>query len=125
MSITDILNTDTIVCILDFFKDCDKMNFMKTCKEYYDFRNNINYTNLYECDVIKNLSIVNRFKRLIYRGKIPNNNTPFNEFIKEYIITDLINPIPNSVTHLTFNREFNKNIKLWIPNTVTHLLFLN
>ncbi|AFX93031.1 putative F-box and FNIP repeat-containing protein [Megavirus courdo11] len=48
------------------------MSFMMTCKEYYDFRNDVNYTNLYEYDSIKNLPFMNRFKRLVYRGKIPN-----------------------------------------------------
>ncbi|YP_004894277.1 hypothetical protein MegaChil _gp0226 [Megavirus chiliensis] len=36
--------------ILDYLKDYDKMSFM-TSKEYYDFRNHVNYTarkNLYE-----------------------------------------------------------------------------
>ncbi|ANB50733.1 putative F-box and FNIP repeat-containing protein [Powai lake megavirus] len=143
MSITNILNTDTIICILDFLKDCDKMSFMMTCKEYYDFRNDINYTNLYEYDMIKNLSIIDRFKRLVYRGKIPNN-TSLNKSVREYVVKNLnttisnnithlffgnyINQdikdcIPNSVTHLTFGNKFNQNIKDYIPNSVTHLEF--
>ncbi|AVG47469.1 F-box and FNIP repeat-containing [Acanthamoeba polyphaga mimivirus] len=38
MSIIDILNTDVIMCILEYLKDYDKMNFMMTCKEYYNLR---------------------------------------------------------------------------------------
>lgn len=36
MSITDILNIDTIICISDYLKDYDKINFIKTCQEYYN-----------------------------------------------------------------------------------------
>ncbi|AVG47753.1 putative F-box and FNIP repeat-containing protein [Megavirus chiliensis] len=72
MSIIDIINTDVMMHVLDYLEDYNKMSFMMTCKEYYDFRNDVNYTNLYEYDSIKNLPFMNRFKRLVYRGKIPN-----------------------------------------------------
>ncbi|AUV58853.1 F-box and FNIP repeat-containing protein, partial [Bandra megavirus] len=68
MSITDILNTDVIMYMLDYLKDDDKMSFMMTCKEYYNLRYDINYTNLYEYESIKNLPFINRFKRLVYKG---------------------------------------------------------
>ncbi|AUV58575.1 F-box and FNIP repeat-containing protein [Bandra megavirus] len=115
MSITDILNTDVIMCILDYLEGYDKMNFMMTCKEYYNLRSYVNYTNLYEYDMIKKLPIVNRFKRLIYRGKIPNK--------KKYLVENLNKPIPKNITHLIFGDIFNRNIKNCIPNSVTHLEF--
>nr|URM62009.1 F-box and FNIP repeat domain containing protein [Mimivirus sp.] len=85
MSITDILNTDTIIHILDYLKDYDKMNFMKTCKEYYCLRNSVNYTDLYESDDIKNLSFNNKFKRLIYRGFYVNDNMDFGKCEKNLL----------------------------------------
>ncbi|AGD92884.1 putative F-box and FNIP repeat-containing protein [Megavirus lba] len=72
MSIIDIINTDVIMHVLDYLEDYNKMSFMMTCKEYYNLRYDVNYTNLYEYDSIKNLPFMNRFKRLVYRGKIPN-----------------------------------------------------
>nr|URM61897.1 F-box and FNIP repeat domain containing protein [Mimivirus sp.] len=89
MSITDILNTDAIMHILDYLKDCNKMSFMMTCKEYYNLRYDVNYTNLYEYNDIKNLLFMNRFKRLVYRGEIPDNNKSINEIYKEYLVNNL------------------------------------
>ncbi|AUV58578.1 F-box and FNIP repeat-containing protein, partial [Bandra megavirus] len=119
MSITDILNTDVILCILEYLKDDEKMNFMMTCREYYQLKNYINYTSLYEYNNVKNLPMNNRFKRLIYRGQISNKN----EDIIEYIVEDLDEIIPTSVTHLTFGDDFNQDITDCIPDNITHLTF--
>nr|URM61965.1 F-box and FNIP repeat domain containing protein [Mimivirus sp.] len=102
MSIIDILNIDVIICMLDHLKDHDKMSFMMTCKEYYDLRSNINYTNLYEYDFIKKLPIINRFKRLVYRDKIFDNNISINKTIQKYYVKYLSYHIPINVTHLIF-----------------------
>nr|WBF70430.1 hypothetical protein [Megavirus caiporensis] len=98
MSIIDILNTDVMMYILDYLKDDDKMNFMMTCKEYYDLRSNINYTNLYEYNIIKKLPFSNRFKRLVYRDKIFDNNISINKTIQEYYVKYLSYHIPINVT---------------------------
>ncbi|AFX92862.1 putative F-box and FNIP repeat-containing protein [Megavirus courdo11] len=123
MSITDVLNIDTIMCILDYLKDRDKLSFMKTCKEYYYLRDCVNYTDLYEYDIIEKLPFTNKFKRLVYRGEIPNKNISTSKFVKKYFAENLDNPIPNDITHLTFGYQFNQNVKNCIPNSVTHLTF--
>ncbi|AUV58573.1 F-box and FNIP repeat-containing protein [Bandra megavirus] len=121
MSITDILNIDIIMCILDYLQDYDKMNFMMTCKEYYAIKNYVNYINIYEYNNVKLLPFRNKFKRLIYRGKIPNNNI---SIIKnEYLVKNLNKPIPDGLTHLKFEPSFNQDVKNCIPNSVIHLVF--
>ncbi|AFX92867.1 putative F-box and FNIP repeat-containing protein [Megavirus courdo11] len=123
MSITDILNTDTIIHILDYLKDYDKMNFMKTCKEYYHLRDSVNYTDLYEFNDIKNLSFNNKFKRLIYRGFYVNDNMDFSKCEKKFVAKNLREPIPNGTTHLYFKDKFNQDIKGYIPNSVIFIKF--
>nr|URM61964.1 F-box and FNIP repeat domain containing protein [Mimivirus sp.] len=123
MSIIDILNIDVIICIFDYLKDYDKMNFMMTCKEYYCLRNDVKYTNLYEYNIIEKLSFNNKFKRLVYRGQIPNTNVSIVKHIEEFLVKDLDKLVPNNVTHLTFGQDFNQNINGYIPNTITNLTF--
>ncbi|AUV58080.1 F-box and FNIP repeat-containing protein, partial [Bandra megavirus] len=124
MFLTDIFNIDIIICILNFLNDCDKMNFMKTCKEYYNYRDCINYTDIYEYDIIRKLSFKNRFKRLIYQDYIPNTNTINNGGANKFYfyMKKLDEPIPNETTHLIYkNKIFNPLFP--IPNSVTYLKF--
>nr|WBF70637.1 putative F-box and FNIP repeat-containing protein [Megavirus caiporensis] len=121
MSIIDILNIDTIICILEYLEDYDKMSFIMTCKEYYGLRDCVNYTNLYEYNNVKDLPMLDRFKRLIYRGKIPNKKIP--TIKTDFPVENLNKIIPNNTTHLKFEFNFNKDIKGYVPNSVTHLTF--
>ncbi len=122
-----------------------------TCKEYYELKDYVNYTNLYEYDNIKNLPMNSRFKRLVYRGQIPDTSENkyhsiryFCESIPDNIthlefecnIDDDINDSfclslflrknhkkLSKLTHLKFGNNFNQNIKWCIPHGVTHLTF--
>ncbi|AGD92962.1 putative F-box and FNIP repeat-containing protein [Megavirus lba] len=66
MNISD-LNKDSILYLMKYLPDNDKMNFMKTCQKMYVFREHIRYNNFYEYDKIKHLNFVSKFARLIYR----------------------------------------------------------
>nr|QZX42895.2 F-box and FNIP repeat domain containing protein [Mimivirus sp.] len=123
MSILDILNTDVIMYVMDYLGDYDKMNLMKTCREYYNLRDCIKYTNWYKYECIKNLHFIDKFKRLIHKGYYPNNNILSNKSIKEYTVKNTLDIIPNDIIHLKFEYDFNQSIKNYIPNNITHLTF--
>ncbi|ANB50249.1 hypothetical protein [Powai lake megavirus] len=95
MSITNILNTDVIICILDYLKDDNKMSFNQNIKGCIRVRIHA--------------------ERIALRC-IPNNVTHltfgwgFNQKIKDRI--------PDSVTHLTLNKYFYEWKKKYIRENI-------
>ena len=144
-SIFDKLNHDTVLYIIEFLNDLDKIRFTSIEKEMNLLKYHTKFYNKYEYNKIKHLSFIKNFKYITYLDNctgIPNYVTHltighyFNQKIKDYIpntVTHLTfvyyfnqkiqNNIPNSVTHLTFGQGFNQKIKGLILNSVTHLTF--
>ncbi|AFX92266.1 putative F-box and FNIP repeat-containing protein [Megavirus courdo11] len=103
MSQFDVLNDDVIMYILEYLNDMDKIRFLSVDLRLHNFINYIWFNEIYDYILIKGLPYLDRFKYIKYE-------------------TNTIN-IPKRITHLTFGREFDQNIKGCIPNSVTHLIF--
>ena len=127
MSIDNVLYVDIIVYILNMLDDMDIINFIKTNKKINAIKKYVKFNNIYDINKIigtiylKNIKYISLMTSI--NTKIPDNITHltfdynFNQDIKECI--------PTSVTHLTFSDKFNQNIKECIPNSVTHLTLGN
>ena len=98
-SIFDKLNYDTILYIINFLNDHDKISFTSIEKEMNLLKYHIKFYDEYEYNRIKHLSFIENFKYILYLSYDSN--------------------IPNYVTHLTFENSFNEKIKDGIPNSVT------
>ena len=147
-AIIKVLNNDTIIYLVNFLKDNDKMNFMKTCSSLYEFRDKIQCQYFYHIRDISNLKFINKFQRIIYKNKfkIPDDFIDYGSIksIKSFTVTSDEEIIPNntihlvigrrknipnkinippSVTHITFGYYYNKSIKGFITNNITHITF--
>src|SRR5258706_10414161 len=100
----NILVKDNILTILFYLNDNDKINFLSTQKDFDKLKNSIYYENIINYDKIKKLHYMQQFTNLIVNNLIL---------------------IPRSVTHLTFGKYFNQDIKNCIPQSMTHLTFRN
>ena len=144
-SIFNKLNYDTILRVLDFLNDYDKIKFTSIEREMNLLKYHIKFYDEYEYKKIKHLSFIKNFKQIHYLSN--NTNIPdcvthlqfkwnFNKEIKNAIPNSImhltfgyrfnkiiIDSIPNNVTHLTFGNSFNQEIKNCFPNSVTHLVF--
>ncbi|AQN68621.1 FNIp repeat-containing protein [Saudi moumouvirus] len=94
MSILDILNHDTILCILDYLPDKDKIILCSSNKHLREYLCNIKLNGLYNYNKIKDLPYYSRFKNIKYETLNKNK--------------------PNSVTHLRLKKSFyiKKNISV-------------
>ena len=100
-SIFDKLNQDTILHILFYLSDYDKICFTSIEQEMNLLKYHIKFYDIYQYDKIKHLSFIKNFQQIHYFSNDTN--------------------IPNNITHLIFGGCFNKEIKNCIPYSVTHL----
>jgi hypothetical protein len=121
------LNEDVILLILEYSESKDKLNFISTCQYFNTFKFKVQFNDPITNSNIKDLLYYDRFTNIILDcfKKLPASITHltfednFNQEIKDYILqSDLHN-----LTHLTFGHHFNKEIKDRIPLSVTHLTF--
>ena len=126
VSIFDKLNYDTILYIIEFLNDRDKIIFTSIEKEMNLLKYHIKFHNKYEYDKIKHLLFIKNFKEIHYLSNdtnIPNYITHLT--FGNYFNKEIKNCIPDNITHLIFGWKFNQEIKDCIPNNVTHLIFGN
>ncbi|AVG45964.1 F-box and FNIP repeat-containing [Acanthamoeba polyphaga mimivirus] len=124
MSLSNILNDDVIMCILEYLNDIDKMNFLSVDLRLHSFVNHIWFNGIYDYKLIRELPYLDRFKHIKYETNIINIPKCITHLIFGLFFNQSIKGcIPNSVTHLTFGDNFNQNIENCIPNSVTHLTF--
>ncbi len=93
----DLFYDDIILYLLRFLTNIDKINLCSINKKLSSFRNNIVFDDVYDYyNIIK---------------------IPFVKFkgIKYYI--------PNNIKEITFGENFNQDIIECIPNGLTHLIF--
>ncbi|BCS82620.1 putative F-box and FNIP repeat-containing protein [Cotonvirus japonicus] len=123
ISIIEFLNDDTLMHIINYLEDHNKMSFMRTCSQLYEFRSKIYYDDLYYIKNIEHLGFKNKLK-IIYvnKFKISNNSVKTNQKIF-YTITNDRDIIPKNTTHLIIGKRFNFPKKINPPESVTHLTF--
>ena len=98
----DVLIIDTIINIVFYLCDKDKIKFLSLSKELHILKNKVYYDDVVSTDEICHLSYYDRFTT---------------------IISDTKYKLPASVTHLTFGYYFDNNRLYIIPISVTHLTF--
>src|SRR6266566_3885476 len=78
-----------IKIIFKFLQDKEKINFLSTTKENNILKDNVFFNDMYNIDDIINSKYFDRYIN---------------------ILSNQINILPNSITHLTFSWKFNQNI---------------
>uniref|UniRef100_A0A6C0C7I2 F-box and FNIP repeat-containing protein n=1 Tax=viral metagenome TaxID=1070528 RepID=A0A6C0C7I2_9ZZZZ len=116
----------------------DQVTHEKICKlSFYDNFESISINGSYEKfpKNVKNIVISCYPACNVYAASphfsipIATTHLTLYQFTQEWIQSKTINiesikrKIPNTITHLTFNGDFNENIHGCIPNSVTHLRF--
>src|ERR1700722_8929450 len=113
------LDKYTILYIIELLDDYSKNKFIQTNHQFNNYRKSIIYNKI--IDKINEGYVFKKICYIAYDKNIPSAVThltfdfEFNQDIKECI--------PLSVTHLTFGYKFNKDIKECIPLSVIHLTF--
>ena len=97
-------NRNIILLICEHLHDIDKVNLLKSNKVINNLKYHIFFNQKILSSKIKNLTFSDRFTNVI-------------------IDSTTIKFLSDNVTHLTFGKLFNQNIKGAIPNSVTHLTF--
>ena len=86
--------------IFKFLQDKEKINFLSTTKENNILKDNVFFNDMYNIDDIINSKYFDRYIN---------------------ILSNQINILPNSITHLTFSWKFNQNISKGLLSNLKYL----
>lgn len=138
---------NVILTVIGYLNDFNKLNLIKTCKEFYQLREKIQYTDMYRYWRIKHLPFIKNITKIEYMigvdeplvDSVPNYVTHIKTYIYDkklkHPIANCNNvqavafgcyfnmsvELPKNITSLSFGSEFNKPIT--IPDKVIYLSF--
>src|SRR5579872_5207198 len=124
----ETLIDDIIITIMKFLNDNEKIRFLSLSNNLHNMKNKVHYDEIINIDVIHELSYYDMFTNVRVckshfknRTILPNSITHLT--FESDVNKDINNYLPDTITHLTFGNDFNQDIKGCIPNSVTHLTF--
>ncbi|AKI79902.1 putative FNIP repeat-containing protein [Niemeyer virus] len=126
MNILNILDNDSILCILQKLSDSDKVKFVSCCKHLYNLKKSIRFDGYYYYDRMEKLGIVNQCRNLIRIVTDDNINQPITKnikYLKLYTRQQFIkDKLPINIIGLEISRIFEQDIGPFIPDALEELI---
>ncbi|AKI78929.1 FNIP repeat-containing protein [Acanthamoeba polyphaga mimivirus] len=126
MNIINILDCDSILCILQNLPDADKIKFISCCRDLYKIKPIIKFDGCYHYDRMDKLGMVNQCRNLIHIITDDNINqlTMKNiRYLKLYTQRQFIkHKLPINITRLEIGKTFEQDISPFIPGALEELI---
>src|SRR5436853_434969 len=116
---------DIVTIICEYLSDYDKLQFLLVSKNNFNHIKNIYFRDLVCIDKVYGLWYYNNITNILC-DKFMKFPLCITHLTFEWNFNqDIKSAIPESVTHLTFGFKFNQDITSAIPTSMTHLTFGN